>query len=173
MKKNKIILIGYMASGKTTYGKLLASELNLEFIDLDNYIEEREKLSVSEIFEQKGEIYFRKQEHLYLKELLEAKMNYVLAVGGGTPCYAGNMDLIKDAAHSIYLQFPLEVLVDRLFIDKDNRPLIAHLEQKTDLEDFLRKHLFERAPYYQQAHQKLLLSHESHDEVVDKLIQLL
>lgn len=162
-----------MASGKTTYGKLLASKLKLNFIDLDSYIEEQEALSISDIFKQKGEIYFRKKEHEYLKELLTNKSKYILAVGGGTPCYAGNMDLINDNANSIYLQYPLQVLVDRLFENKDQRPLIEHLEQKSDLEDFLRKHLFERAPYYQQAHQKLNLSHESHDEVIDKLLKLL
>ena len=83
-----IVLIGYMASGKSTIGRILADKLNYSFIDLDDYIEEKEQTSVSEIFKSKGEIYFRKLETTSLQALLNNKDNLVLSLGGGTPCYS-------------------------------------------------------------------------------------
>ena len=87
----KIVLIGYMASGKSTIGKILAKELNLSFIDLDHYISDREQMSIPEIFNQKGEIYFRKIETKCLLEVLEKEQEFILSLGGGTPCYGNNM----------------------------------------------------------------------------------
>ena len=102
----KIILLGYMGSGKTTIGIQLARKLYLNFTDLDEFIEEKEQKSIKEIFKQKGEIYFRKIEHKYLKQFINENESYVLSLGGGTPCYAGNLDLIlKDKKSlSFYLQ---------------------------------------------------------------------
>ena len=97
----KITLLGYMGSGKSTVGKELAHALHIPFKDLDDYIIEKEGMSIKEIFQEKGEIYFRLQESRYLKELLHAKEDLVLALGGGTPCYADNMNAIKkEAAHN-------------------------------------------------------------------------
>ena len=95
-----------MGSGKTTIGKYLSEKSYIPFFDLDTYIETKEKLSITDIFDKKGEIYFRKIEHLYLKEFLQDNDSYVLSLGGGTPCYAGNMDIIKEHTdiHSFYLQ---------------------------------------------------------------------
>ena len=83
----KIILLGYMGSGKTTLGEAIAHLKNIPFIDLDSYIAEGEKLSVQEIFSSKGEIYFRKKEALYLQEVLQKEEDMVLSLGGGTPCF--------------------------------------------------------------------------------------
>ena len=91
----KVILLGYMASGKSTIGRLLAEEKGLKFINLDEYLEEKEEKSISDIFKDKGEIYFRLKENEYLKELLEKKESFVLSLGGGTPCYSSNMDVIN------------------------------------------------------------------------------
>ena len=169
----KYFLIGYMGSGKSSLGKLLAEELKIPFYDLDVYIERQENQTIAEIFKTKGEIYFRRLEHEKLKELLKEKETMVLALGGGTPCYAGNMDLLLENGTSIYLQYPLEVLVDRLWMAKEQRPIIAHLETKELLEDFVRKHLFERAPYYMQATHRIKLAQETLEEAVRKLIVLL
>ncbi|HLW14681.1 MAG TPA: shikimate kinase [Flavobacteriaceae bacterium] len=169
----KYFLIGYMGSGKSSLGRLLAEELNIPFYDLDTYIERQENLTIAQIFKTKGEIYFRKIEHEKLKELLAERKAMVIALGGGTPCYAGNMELLLENGKSIYLQYPLEVLVDRLWIAKEQRPLIAQLETKELLEDFIRKHLFERAPYYMQANHRIKLEYESLEEVVQKLQVLL
>ena len=101
--------MGYMASGKSTIGKRLAKKLNYNFIDLDDLIESKENASVSEVFKSKGEIYFRKQEALYLREQLQSKEDIILSVGGGTPCYSSNMDAILNAENtkSVYLKVML------------------------------------------------------------------
>lgn len=166
-------LIGYMGSGKSSLGKLLATELKIPFYDLDAYIEGQENQTIADIFKTKGEIYFRRLEHEKLKELLKENVNMVLALGGGTPCYAGNMDLLLENGTSIYLQYPLEVLVDRLWLAKEQRPVIAHLGTKELLEDFVRKHLFERAPYYMQATHKIKLEQGTLKEAVHELQVLL
>ena len=147
----KIVLLGYMGSGKSTLGKLLAKDLNLSFTDLDDYIVENEKMSISEIFKNKGEIYFRTIENTYLQKFLLEKDKYVLALGGGTPCYANNMEFIKNKGiKSFYLKASISTLIDRLLSAKQNRPLVANLENEK-LPEFVAKHLFERRFYYEQA----------------------
>ena len=91
----KVVLLGYMGSGKSSVGALLASKLEISFFDLDAIIEEEEQLSVNEIFAKKGEIYFRKKEHSVLHSLLEKKESFVLSLGGGTPCYFNNHEVIE------------------------------------------------------------------------------
>ncbi|WP_299261065.1 shikimate kinase [uncultured Aquimarina sp.] len=148
-----IILLGYMGCGKSSIGKDLASKLEMECLDLDDYIESQEKKSVNQIFKDKGEIYFRKKENQYLKEALERYTNTIISLGGGTPCFAGNLEIIKNMenAKSVYLKTSLQELVNRLFLEKEKRPLISHISSKDDLKDFIRKHLFERSFYYNQA----------------------
>lgn len=149
----KIILLGYMGSGKTTIGKKLAKKLYLPFFDLDQYIESREGTSIPEIFKNKGEIYFRKIEHTYLQEFLQGNEEYILSLGGGTPCYAGNMDIIlnQEGVKSIYLQANVPTIKERISKNKHKRPLIASLSDEK-LTEFIAKHLFERRNFYEQAH---------------------
>lgn len=151
----KIVLLGYMASGKSTVGKHLAKKMEVPFIDLDAYIEAKENMVISTVFKEKGEIYFRKKEHYYLQELLNTDTNFVLSLGGGAPCYAGNMDLvIASNAISIYLQANIKILTDRLLKEKIHRPLMANLEDKK-IPEFIAKHLFERTPFYEKATHKI------------------
>lgn len=149
----KIILIGYMASGKTAIGGLLSENLGIPFLDLDHQISEKQGMTISEIFQHKGEIAFRKMEMKTLKALLSEDKSYVLALGGGTPCYGRNLELLKQSPNTrvIYLRASLETLTGRLMKERMTRPLISHLESKELLEDFVRKHLFERAYYYNQS----------------------
>ena len=148
-----IILLGYMGCGKSSIGRHLALEMKMKCLDLDDYIETQEKKSINQIFEDKGEIYFRKKENQYLKEVLETQNNTIISPGGGTPCFAGNLELIKNTinAKSVYLKTSLQELVNRLFLEKEKRPLIMHIASKDNLKDFIRKHLFERSFYYNQA----------------------
>jgi shikimate kinase len=147
----KIVLVGYMGSGKSTVGKLLAKDLNLGFLDLDTYMEERLQSSVPTIFKEKGEIYFRKMEHLYLKEIMEERENFVLSTGGGTPCYSGNMETILEGTnHVFYLKLSITGLVQRLIPEMEGRPLVQNLSLE-ELPEFIGKHLFERNPYYSRA----------------------
>jgi len=169
-----ITLLGYMGSGKSTIGVQLATILDYRFIDLDSFIEEKEQLSVKEIFKSKGEIYFRKIETLYLKELTSQYTNVVLSVGGGTPCYSNNMTLINSSESvSFYLKLSAKSLSSRLFLEKENRPLISHLKSKEALHEFIAIHLFERQSYYQQASHIVNTDTLSVNETVEAIVKLL
>lgn len=167
-----IVLVGYMGSGKSTIGRSLASQLNIPFIDLDHYIMEKEQLSVNEIFKSKGEIYFRKRETFYLHEILQNNQSLILATGGGTPCYGSNMELLKKYATTIYLKTSIKTLVSRLSFNKLKRPLIAHIS-KENLPEFIAKHLFERASFYQQSKFTLTTDNKSIKEIVAEINTLL
>ncbi|TDQ25541.1 shikimate kinase [Tenacibaculum caenipelagi] len=170
----KIVLLGYMASGKSTIGRFLAEKMQILFIDLDAYIEEKENMSVSEVFSEKGEIYFRKQEHVYLKELLNKEGDFVLSLGGGTPCYAGNMNVLQSFTNvkSVYLKTSINTVLERLKNEKGQRPLIAGLG-KDELAEFIAKHLFERSYYYNQATYTLTVDNKSVEETTVALQELL
>lgn len=163
----KILLLGYMGSGKSSVGQRLAEVLHLPFYDLDQEIESKLGQSISEIFENKGEIYFRKTELQVLNDLLASKNSYVLALGGGTPCYGNSMQFLKERqdVKTIFLNTSLQELTERLFVERQKRPLIAHLETKELLNDFIRKHIFERNFYYNQANIKVKA-----DESVAKIV---
>lgn len=171
----KIILAGYMGSGKTAVGKTLARYNDLLFIDLDNEIENREKKTISQIFKENGEIYFRKREAEILKDLLQQDKNFVLSLGGGTPCYGKNLELIKNSPHTrlFYLKAGLFPLKERLLREKEQRPLIQHLSSPEVLEDFIRKHLFERTFYYNQSDYIINTDDRSIEEVVKEINALL
>lgn len=167
-----ITLLGYMGSGKSTIGKQLAVFLGYSFIDLDDYIESKEGCSVVEIFKTKGEIYFRKKENNYLNELMKNNTDFVLSLGGGTPCYANNMGLLKENnVQSYYLKLSSKNLVDRLFNEKENRPLISHLKTKGALQEFIAIHLFERQSYYEQALYMLKTDNLSVNEIVELIVK--
>jgi shikimate kinase len=161
-----------MGSGKSSVGSYLNQKNDLSYCDLDDYIELKEKMSISNIFQSKGEIYFRKIEHLYFNEILTNKPYDILSLGGGTPCYAGNIDLIiNQNIDSFYLKVDLDTLTERLFNQKDKRPLIKDIETKGELRDFIRKHIFEREYYYRQAKHILDVSSLSISEIADKILK--
>jgi len=166
-----ISLIGYMGSGKSTTGKDLAKTLGYEFIDLDQYIEKKYALTVSDIFKQFGELGFRKREREALHEVLH-KTNVVLSLGGGTPVYYDNMEIINQNSISFYLRLPIYFLSKRLEYKKEKRPLIAHLSNE-DLTEFIAKHLFERNPYYNKAKHIISITSQSPSEVLNEIVQLI
>lgn len=145
----KISLIGYMGSGKSTIGPELAVLSGLDYYDLDKEIEKHTGYTITETIFNKGELYFRQIERDILKEIL-AKNNFVLSTGGGTPCYYDNIDLINKASLSVYLQYSVKDLFERLKGNTAERPLIAHLEGEPLLE-YIGKHVFERSVYYEKA----------------------
>lgn len=154
-----ITLIGYMGAGKSTIGRHLAEILEYTFIDLDDYIVAKEGQTVKEIFQHKGEIYFRKVETKYLNEIITEQDNIVLAVGGGTPCYGNNMEVMnQENVVSIYLKLSPGYLANRLFNERAGRPLISHLDTIEALTEFVGIHLFERQSYYHKA--KLMIAAE-------------
>jgi shikimate kinase len=155
-----------MASGKSTIGKEISKKLYMNFIDLDDYISKREKRSISEIFKVKGEIYFRRIESAYLSEILNSKEDFVLSLGGGTPCYGNNMDLILHIdIKSVYIKASLKTLVTRLIKEKHRRPIVANLEDEK-ITEFVAKHLFERRFFYEQA----AITINTEDKSIEKII---
>lgn len=143
---NNIILIGFMGSGKTSVGKALAEKLAFSFLDTDLYIEQKEKMSISHIFDEKGEQYFRDLETSVLKELLEGTRDTVLAVGGGTPLRKENQELLQQLGCVIYLQITPQTVMEHLAGDT-TRPLLQCEDPAKKIEELLTA----RQPLYQEA----------------------
>jgi shikimate kinase len=148
-KKTNIYLVGYMGTGKTTIGKLLAEKLSRSFIDMDGFIENRYHKTVSSIFEEKSEAGFREIEHRTLQEISSFE-NVVVSTGGGLPCFFDNMDLMNRTGITIYLKASVDELVGRLSFDKQKRPLIKG-KNAEDLRDFVKTNLEKRESFYSQA----------------------
>ncbi|MFK7033356.1 shikimate kinase [Flavobacterium oreochromis] len=168
----KIVLVGYMGSGKSSIGKILADRLSLEFVDLDDLIVKETGKTIKEIFETDGEIYFRKLEHTVFKKQLLKKESFVLSLGGGTPCYAGNHLLLQqEDVLSVYLKASIDLLVTRLVKEADKRPLIANLN-KEEMKEFVAKHLFDRNYYYNSCKKTISVDNKNLEEVCKELIAL-
>ncbi len=145
----KIFLTGFMGTGKTTIGKKLANSLNLRFIDLDFFIEEKHKAGIPFIFSLIGEEGFRLIENRSLLEVINDD-NYVLSTGGGTPCFYDNMKLMNDQGITVYLKMSPSALLNRLKSSKKKRPLIETLSD-AELLDFISQKLKEREFFYKQS----------------------
>jgi len=163
-----------MGSGKTSVAEKLSKETGIQWYDLDAMIVQKEKRSISDIIRTNGEIYFRKLERATLTALLNKNETCLLSLGGGTPCYGDNLELIhKSGAITIYLKANIDTLTERLFREKSHRPLIAHLQDKAELSDFIRKHLFERGFYYNQANIKITTDNKSPEEIANEILKAL
>ena len=169
----KIILLGYMGCGKSTIAHRLSNITTIPCFDLDKCIEERTNLSIKEIFEQHGEIYFRKLEREVLINLLNAPDDLILGLGGGTPCYANNHELLKgDNIMSIYLKASVNTLFERLVSNKSKRPMIAD-KSNDELKEFIAKHLFDRSFYYNEAQYKVTIDGKTKDETAQEILAIL
>lgn len=138
-----------MGAGKTTMGKSLAQVMGLEFIDLDNFIESRMHKTVKEIFAEVGEDGFRQIERRALEEVAQFE-NVILSLGGGTPCFFDNMEVVNRTGVSVYLKPSEEVLLKRLVKGKHKRPLLAD-KSDDEILQFIREQLAWREPYYMKA----------------------
>ncbi len=150
----KIFLIGMMGSGKSYWKQQLAKMLKTGGYDLDFIIEAKEEKSISEIFNEDGEKYFRETEAKLLRWFAEKKI-FVLATGGGTPCFHENMKWMNEQGITIWIDEPIEVLTERLLKEKSHRPLISHLDELGIIE-FLTNKYKERKAYYSQATHHLI-----------------
>ena len=128
-----------MGAGKTTLGRALAKTMNLQFIDLDDFIVSRYHKTIKEIFAEEGEDGFRRAERRALEEVAGYE-DVIISLGGGTPCFFDNMQLVRKAGRTVYLKPTEDVLLERLIIGKHKRPLLAdktfnasHLENKEDI----------------------------------------
>lgn len=147
-KSSTIILVGFMGSGKTTFGRNLAEKLNYKFIDTDKEIETLVGMSISTIFEKKGEAYFRQLEREYIKQL--KVQNVVIATGGGLPCFYDNMNYLNKIGVTVYLKYSVEELFERLKNETVSRPLLKE-KSDTELFEFVEGLLKSRESYYLKA----------------------
>jgi shikimate kinase len=145
----RIYLIGYMGSGKSHLGWKLATHLGVQFVDMDNYIEERNCKTIPQIFAEEGEAEFRKKERKALVELSEFN-NIVIATGGGAPCFFDNIDLMNESGKTIYLNIDPTILAERLMTSKTERPLIAG-KSREQLVAFIDETLKKRDEFYSRA----------------------
>ena len=144
-----VFLIGFMGSGKTTAGKIAADELGYTFIDLDHFIEEKFKKTISELFALEGEKRFRLMEMEVMHEI-QNDNSLLIATGGGFPCYENNMDWMNENGETIYLKAHRGTLYTRLLTNKKNRPLIKDLSDVA-LMEFIMNVLPGREVYYEKA----------------------
>lgn len=169
----KILLVGYMGVGKTTLAKIIAKEVGISCYDLDALIEKSENSTIELIFKNKGEVYFRKKEHQLFKDFLEKEENFVLSLGGGTPCYANNHLLLQNNdVISIYLKASISNLTKILKSRRSKRPLIKNLSED-ELQEYIAKHLFDRNFYYQNSKFTVVVDGKSKKEIVDEILLLL
>lgn len=145
----RIILVGYMGSGKTTVGRALAKAVGLQFYDLDWYIESRRRKTVAQIFAEQGEAGFREIERNMLHEVAEFE-NVVISCGGGTPCFFDNMEYMNQQADTVYLKASPEVLYAHLQMGKGVRPLLLN-KTPDEVQQFIREQLAYREHFYSQA----------------------
>lgn len=167
-----ISLVGYMGCGKSHISKILSEKINFKLIDLDKEISRRNKLTIPEIFEKKGEIYFRKQEREALEEILATEENLILSLGGGTPVYYNNMEIINNNSKSIFLKASVNTLTERLSKQKEKRPLIANIPDES-LPEFIAKHLFERNAFYNKSLISVNTDSREPEDIVDEIIEKL
>jgi len=162
-----------MASGKTTTARLLAKKLQLPYKDLDEVIENRTGKTISQLFKEDGEIKFRKLEHEVLNEIVNGTEGFVLGLGGGTPSYANNHEVLKrEDVLSVYLKTEISEIVNRLRLQKGTRPLIDALKDE-ELDEFVGQHLFERSYYYHHAKHVITTDGKLPEEITDEIIALL
>lgn len=155
-----IYLLGFMGSGKSFLGKKLSESLILNFLDLDQFIEDSSKWSIPQLFSSIGEEGFRKIEANILRKTADFNQ-YIISCGGGTPCFHENLEWIKNHGISIYLKTPKELLFERLSNQKEGRPLINSMSEN-QLKEFISKKLNEREIYYSQAD---YIHHQTNNEI--------
>lgn len=167
----RIFLTGYMGAGKTTLGKAFARSLNIPFVDLDWYMEERFHKTVGELFAERGEAGFRELERNMLHEV-GAFENVIISTGGGAPCFFDNMDFMNHNGKTVFLNVHPDVLFRRLRVAKQQRPILQGKEDE-ELKEFIIQALEKRAPFYSQA-QYVLDADELEDRSqIEKTVQRL
>lgn len=167
----KIFLVGFMGSGKSSVGRVLAQKLNLKFYDTDHEIIASTGKSINEIFEKDGEAHFRELEKLTLQNL-QHKDNCVIACGGGLPCHNNLMNEINKQGISIYLKLSSERLLERLLKDADKRPLLLG-KNETEMKKYIFDLLDEREFYYTQSQFKISIKDHGPEEVAEAIIQMI
>jgi len=147
---NRVFLVGFMGSGKSTIGRYISSDMKWRFIDMDDYFEKKHQCTIKEFFAKHGEDQFRVAENEVVRELTSLE-NVVIATGGGAPCYYDNMDIMNAAGLTIYIDVQPSDLANRLKKAKANRPLLAD-KSDDELLQYIESKLAERESHYRKAH---------------------
>ena len=164
----KYFLVGMPSCGKSSLAKIIGKEINIQFIDLDKEIEIVEKRSINEIFNLKGEGYFRKIESEVLNSIIKSNKSFIMATGGGTPCYNDNMKIINNNGISIFLDVKISELETRLKNKKD-RPLLNRYPDKGQI---LKKIYDERKSYYHESNYTISDIKDQKTEILSIILQL-
>lgn len=174
MKKSLVFLTGFMASGKSTIGPLLAEKIGYDFLDIDELIENIEGKSIVDIFQEKGEIYFRNIERKILIETVLRLSKFVVALGGGTITFADNLYLVKESGILIYLKARPEVLLQRVKY-KTDRPLLLDPDGDVLPENKLFERILSllriREPFYLQADFIISTDDKDVDRTVEEILK--
>ena len=170
-----IFIIGFMASGKSTIGKLLASRLGIPFIDTDEVIERKTGMPIREIFSTRGEIYFRRIESGLLREIAQncSRCARVIAAGGGMPCSKENLGVMRECGTIVYLETSIDDIISRIK-NSSERPVFRRVEESGKLKDGIEELLRKREQFYRQAH--IIVTNpngQAPEETVTKIIQAL
>jgi len=166
----KIFLLGFMGSGKSHWGQIWAAKSHLKFYDLDTTIEHSFKMTIADIFEKEGEEKFRELERYYLRKI-EKEKNFVLACGGGTPCFSDNMNWMIAHGTTIYLKASPETLLQQVTDETEKRPVIKNINP-SELLFFIQGKLQEREPFYSQAAVTLPVEQLHADSLVELLQEI-
>lgn len=166
MKEERLYIVGYMACGKTTFGRALAQALGREFVDLDELVESQEGVPIPQIMAERGEGGFRLAESRALKQTAAMK-NVVVACGGGTPCWRDNMEFMTLHGQTLWLVASPGRIAERILAAGPTRPLVAG-KSPEELTGFVSSHLLSRQPFYCRAMWRLSGEHlESQKEIDD------
>jgi shikimate kinase len=170
MKSNKYFLVGMPASGKSTIGRLLAGQLRLDFFDLDQIIVDTENESISNIFAKKGEAYFRELERKCLIDFIQKEEKYILATGGGAPCFFDNMDLMNRHGVTVFLDVDIMDLYHKLSLKTTHKRPLLQGKSKEELKKELMTKYEGRKPFYDLAD---ICLKQRLDEVNDRVNQVI
>jgi len=162
----KIFLIGFMGSGKTHWGRLLSQKLGIPFFDMDAQVVSHEGKTIVDIFAENGEEYFRFLEKDVLHIITESHESFVMACGGGSPCYFNSIEYMNNSGSTVWINTPVEIIFERLKKERKLRPLIKELSDE-QLKAYINKKFADRKIYYDQA--AIIIDEEPLE--LDKLIE--
>ena len=169
----KLFLIGYMGCGKSSLGRKLAKAADMEFVDMDSLIEQREGAAVSDIFRYEGEEYFRGLERAIIDEVAASDGDMIISTGGGVPAWQDNMAKINSVGQSFYLRRTAEQIASRLSPHgRQKRPKLRGLNDE-ELVAFMRENMAEREPYYMQATHCIDCAERSDAELIEYILSII
>lgn len=166
-----IFLIGYMACGKSTIGRKLNQRMNSELFDTDKMIVAQEGTSIAELFDTKGEEYFRSCEHNAIKTLIDSKISAIVSTGGGAPMWGDNMQMMNKAGLTIYLSRSAENIAKRISqFGRDKRPKLRGLSDE-ELIEVMSRGISERDSRYREAKFVIEVDNYSDDMIIDEIMR--